>query len=80
MTSAALILFLAFASLASAPSTDLKVFATGLGVGHPARRDADPRAARPRARRVARPWNWWFPKPVARLLRVPPTTPEPVRG
>ena len=33
VTGAALILFLAFASLASAPSTDLKVFATGLGVG-----------------------------------------------
>src|SRR5206468_2182226 len=33
VTSAALILFLAFASLASAPNTDLKVLATGLGVG-----------------------------------------------
>lgn len=32
---AALILFLAFASLASGPSTDLKVLATGLGVGIP---------------------------------------------
>ncbi len=33
VTSAALILFLAFASLASAPETDVKVLATGLGVG-----------------------------------------------
>ena len=33
VTSAALILFLAFASLASAPNTDIKVLATGLGVG-----------------------------------------------
>jgi len=33
VTSAALILFLAFASLASAPVTDIKVMATGLGVG-----------------------------------------------
>jgi RND superfamily putative drug exporter len=33
VTSAALILFLAFASLASAPLTDLRVLATGLGVG-----------------------------------------------
>jgi RND superfamily putative drug exporter len=33
VTSAALILFLAFASLASAPNTDLKVLATGLGAG-----------------------------------------------
>src|SRR5437763_5459520 len=33
VTSAGLILFLAFASLASAPDTDIKVLATGLGVG-----------------------------------------------
>ena len=33
MTSAALILFLAFAALASGPGTDIKVLATGLGVG-----------------------------------------------
>jgi RND superfamily putative drug exporter len=33
VTSAALILFLSFASLASAPNTDVKVLATGLGVG-----------------------------------------------
>jgi putative drug exporter of the RND superfamily len=33
VTSAALILFLAFASLASAPNTDIKVLATGLEVG-----------------------------------------------
>ena len=33
VTSAALILFLAFAALASGPGTDLKVLATGLGFG-----------------------------------------------
>jgi putative drug exporter of the RND superfamily len=33
VTSAALILFLAFASLAAAPNTDIKVLATGLGAG-----------------------------------------------
>lgn len=36
VTRAALILFPAFAALASGPSTDLKVMATGLGVRHPA--------------------------------------------
>ena len=46
VTGAALILFLAFASLASAPGTDLKVFATGARRRDPARRDPDPRAAR----------------------------------
>ena len=33
VTSAALILFLAFISLASGPETDLKMFATGLAAG-----------------------------------------------
>ena len=33
VTSAALILFLAFVSLASGPEVDLKVMATGLGAG-----------------------------------------------
>ena len=33
MTSAALILFLAFISLASGPETDVKMFATGLAAG-----------------------------------------------
>ena len=33
MTSAALILFFAFAALASAPGTDIKVLGTALGVG-----------------------------------------------
>ena len=36
VTSAALILFLAMAALASAPFTFLKIFATGVGAGHPA--------------------------------------------
>ena len=46
VTSAALILFLAFMSMASGPQTDVKVLATGLGGGDPDRRDDDPRAAR----------------------------------
>ena len=50
VTSAALILFLAFASLAAAPDTDIKVLATGLGRRDPARRDARPRVAPPCAR------------------------------
>ena len=33
VTSAALILFLAFVAMASSPGTDLKMFATGLGAG-----------------------------------------------
>ena len=37
VTSAALILFFAFAALASAPGTDIKVLGTALGRGHPDR-------------------------------------------
>ena len=48
VTSAALILFLAFVALAATPSTEIKVLATGLGGGHPARRHGDPRARRAR--------------------------------
>ena len=54
VTSAALILFLAFMSLASSPGTQIKVLATGLGGRHPARRDRDPRAARARGRVAVR--------------------------
>ena len=55
VTSAALILFLAFASLASAPSTDIKVLATAPRRRHPARRHGRPRAAGARARVAVRP-------------------------
>ncbi len=48
VTSAALILFLAFLSLASGPGTEVKVLATGLGGRHPARCDGHPRTARAR--------------------------------
>ena len=42
VTSSALILFLAFASLASAPDTDIKVLATALGFGTQTLSDAQP--------------------------------------
>ena len=48
VTSAALILFLAFASMASGPETDVKMIATGAGGGDPHRRDDHPRADRAR--------------------------------
>ena len=79
VTGAALILFLAFASLASAPSTDLKVFATGLGVGILLDATLIRALLLPALVAWFGEWNWWFPKPVARLLRVPPS-PEPARG
>ena len=49
VTSAALILFLAFVALAASPGTEIKVLATGLAAGHPPRRHRGPGADRPRA-------------------------------
>jgi hypothetical protein len=48
VTSAALILFLSFTSMASGPETDVKMMATGLAAGILLERDGDPGADRPR--------------------------------
>ncbi len=72
VTSAALILFLAFASLASAPNTDIKVLATGLGAGILLDATVIRALLLPALVSLLGDWNWWFPDPVARLLRVAP--------
>jgi RND superfamily putative drug exporter len=71
VTSAALILFLAFASLASAPNTDIKVLATGLGAGILLDATVVRALLLPSLVSLLGKWNWWFPRPVAWLLRVP---------
>jgi putative drug exporter of the RND superfamily len=76
VTSAALILFLAFASLASAPNTDIKVLATGLGVGILLDATVVRALLLPAIISLLGDWNWWLPRPLARVLRVesfPPT-------
>jgi putative drug exporter of the RND superfamily len=70
VTSAALILFLAFASLAALPETDIKVLATGLGVGILLDATLVRALLLPALVSLLGRWNWWFPKPVARVLRV----------
>ena len=70
VTSAALILFLSFASLASAPDTDVKVLATGLGVGILLDATLVRALLVPALVSLLGRWNWWFPRPVARALRV----------
>jgi RND superfamily putative drug exporter len=74
VTSAALILFLAFASLASAPNTDIKVLATGLGAGILLDATIIRALLLPALVSLMGRWNWWFPRPVANLLRVPPNS------
>ena len=76
VTSAALILFLSFASLASAPNTDIKVLATGLGVGILLDATLVRALLVPALVSLLGRWNWWFPRPVARLLRVAPALPR----
>ena len=66
-------------SLASAPDTDLKVFATGLGVGILLDATLIRALLLPALVAWFGGWNWWFPRPVARLLRVLPA-PEPARS
>jgi RND superfamily putative drug exporter len=70
VTSAALILFLAFASLASAPFTDLKVLATGLGAGILLDATVVRALLLPALVSLFGTWNWWMPSWLARLLRV----------
>jgi putative drug exporter of the RND superfamily len=71
VTSAALILFLAFASLASAPNTEIKVLATGLGFGILLDATIVRALLLPALVSLLGSWNWWLPRPVARVLRVP---------
>lgn len=73
VTSAALILFLAFASLASAPNTEIKVLATGLGAGILLDATIIRALLLPALLSLLGRWNWWLPRPLARLLRIPAT-------
>jgi RND superfamily putative drug exporter len=72
VTSAALILFLAFASLASAPNTDIKVFATALGAGILLDATVVRALLVPAAVALFGRWNWWLPRPLARILPARP--------
>ncbi len=61
VTSAAIILFLAFASLASAPLTDIRVLATGLGIGILVDATVIRGIAVPALIQLFGPLNWWVP-------------------
>ena len=77
VTSAALILFLAFAALASGPETDVKVLATGLAAGILLDATVVRAILVPALVSYFGRWNWWLPPGIARVLRVRPS-PEPV--
>jgi putative drug exporter of the RND superfamily len=71
VTSAALILFLAFVAMASAPDTSVKMIATGLGAGILLDATVVRALLVPATVSLFGRWNWWLPRPVARLLRAP---------
>ena len=77
VTSAALILFLAFAALASGPGTDLKVLATGLGFGILLDATIVRSLLVPSLVSLFGRWNWYLParfaRPAARAA-VPPAS------
>ena len=75
VTSAALILFLAFTSLASSPGTDVKVLATGLAAGILLDATVIRALLVPAVVSLFGRWNWWLPALPARLLRVEPSLP-----
>jgi putative drug exporter of the RND superfamily len=78
VTSAALILFLAFTSMASGPETDVKMLATGLAAGILLDATVIRALIVPAVIALMGRWNWWLPEWPARLLRVEPSLPRRV--
>jgi putative drug exporter of the RND superfamily len=61
VTSAAIILFLAFAALAAGPNVDIKVFATGMAVGILLDATIIRALLVPALVSLLGRWNWWWP-------------------
>ncbi|WP_445281051.1 MMPL family transporter [Streptomyces sp. DSM 118148] len=72
VTSAALILFLAFTALASIPITDVKVFATALAAGIVIDASVVRGLLTPALVTLLGRANWWFPHSLGRLLVTTP--------
>jgi len=73
VTSAALILGLAFVAMSAGPGTEAKMFATALGGGILLDATVIRGVLAPAAVALLGRWNWWLPRRPARLLRVPPS-------
>jgi RND superfamily putative drug exporter len=71
VTAAALILFLSFLSMSTAPATDVRVMATGLGAGILVDATIVRCLLVPALVSLFGQWNWWLPGWAAALLRVP---------
>jgi len=77
VTSAALILFLAFAALGSGPEVIIKIFATGLAAGIILDAVVIRTLLVPAVISLLGRWNWWLPRLPAQLLRVAPSVLNP---
>ena len=79
VTGAALILFMAFVALTSSPGTDIKVFATALGIGILLDATVVRALLVPALVSLFGRWNWWLPSWAAKPLLVEPhaAIPEP---
>jgi putative drug exporter of the RND superfamily len=82
VTGAALILFFAFAALSTGPETDLKVMATALGAGILLDATIVRALLVPALIAILGGWNWWLPRSLRPLLRVPALPPpaQPALG
>jgi len=79
VTGAAMILFLSFLALASSPGTDIKVFATALGIGILLDATVVRALLVPALVSLFGKWNWWLPSWAAKPMMVEPhaAIPEP---
>jgi putative drug exporter of the RND superfamily len=79
VTGAALILFMAFLALSASPGTDIKVFASALGIGILLDATIVRALLVPALVSLFGKWNWWLPSWAAKPLRVEPhaAIPEP---
>ena len=68
MTSAALVLMFAFFVLSTSPGTDIKQFGIGLAAGIIFDATVIRALLVPSLMRLLGDWNWYFPRPAARLL------------
>ncbi len=75
VTSAAVILFLAFGALASGPEVNIKIIATGLAAGIIVDATVIRMLLVPALISLFGRWNWWLPVPMARVLGISSTTP-----
>jgi putative drug exporter of the RND superfamily len=76
VTSAALILFLAFVALGSSPGAIIKVFATGLAAGILLDATVIRMLLVPALVSLFGRWNWWLPRVPASLIGVKPSVPR----